>query len=151
MPESIYGLLTSDHNIIKSMLDKLSDGDESQLETMSSELNAHSRAEEMALYELLETHPETEDMVSKAYNEHKAARRLASELFDQQGHNIRFKVVAKLLQEALEHHIKEEEGEMFDKARSIFSDEEAYSIGVEFERHKERIRGLGTPPASLAA
>jgi len=151
MSESIYELLTSDHDKIKSMLGKLSGGDESQLETMSSELNAHSRAEEVAFYELLETHPEAEDMVSKGYNAHKAARRLASELFDQQGHRIRFKVVAKLLQEAVEHHIKEEEGEMFDKARSIFSDEEAYSIGVEFERQKEKIAGTGATPESLAA
>jgi hypothetical protein len=42
----------------------------------------------------------------------------------------------KVLKESLEHHIQEEEGEMFRNARGIFSREELEALGAQMAKMK---------------
>ena len=43
---------------------------------------------------------------------------------------------AKVMKENIEHHIQEEEGEMFDKARSVFDRAELNDLGEVMEARK---------------
>jgi len=45
-----------------------------------------------------------------------------------------------VLKESLEHHIQEEEGDMFRKARGIFSREDLQALGAKMARMKADAR-----------
>jgi hemerythrin-like domain-containing protein len=45
----------------------------------------------------------------------------------------------KVLQESIEHHVEEEEGEMFKEARSALSQEEIDEIGAKLEARKKQL------------
>jgi hemerythrin-like domain-containing protein len=43
------------------------------------------------------------------------------------------------MKENVEHHIEEEEGEMFKQARQVFSKEELEELGVRMQARKEAL------------
>jgi hypothetical protein len=55
---------------------------------------------------------------------------------------------AKVLRENVEHHVDEEENELFDKADDALSDEEIEALGQQMEAEKARQQGRKAPPAS---
>jgi len=44
-----------------------------------------------------------------------------------------------VLKENVEHHVEEEEGEMFKKARKVLTDEEAEELGSRMEAAKKKL------------
>ncbi len=47
----------------------------------------------------------------------------------------------KVLKENVEHHVEEEEGEMFQKAREVLSEEQINQLGAQMEEEKKRQEG----------
>ena len=94
------------------------------LDRLTALLNAHELMEEKILYPALQAHPQARDIVLEGYEEHHVADLIVAELHkvatDDEAWGAKFKV----LKENIEHHIKEEEGEMFRLARGIFSRDE---------------------------
>lgn len=135
MPD-IYTLLKQDHDELRPMLDELAEGKQGPFERMASELKAHSEAEEKTFYKALESRPETKDLVADGYKEHNEADRLAQELMTAKGSSSAFAAKAKELKAAVDHHIQEEEGQLFEKARGLLSMDEARAIGEKFEQAK---------------
>lgn len=100
------------------------------LNTITAEVDRHEQKEERVLYPALQAHPEARDIVSEGYQEHHVADVIIDELHavatDDEAWGAKFKV----LKENLEHHIKEEEGEMFRIARGVFSRGELQELGA---------------------
>ena len=46
----------------------------------------------------------------------------------------------KVLQENVEHHVEEEEGEMFQKARQVLSEDEINDLGTRMEELKTQLK-----------
>ena len=56
---------------------------------------------------------------------------------------------AKVMQENIEHHIEEEEGDMFKKTRQVFDEAELEELGERMQARKESAsKELGIPIAS---
>lgn len=110
------------------------------LNTLTAELNLHELVEEKILYPALKAHPETRDIVLEGYQEHHVADVLARELHGLATDDERWGAKFKVLKESLEHHIQEEEGDMFRKARAIFSREELQALGADMARMKADAR-----------
>lgn len=91
------------------------------LSTLTSELNAHELMEEKFLYPALESHPEAKEIVLEGYAEHHVADLIVAELHEVATDDEQWGAKFKVLKENIEHHIQEEEGEMFRLARGIFS------------------------------
>jgi hypothetical protein len=104
------------------------------LETLTAELNAHELMEEKVLYPALESHPEARDIVLEGYQEHHVADLIVKELHEVATNDEAWGAKFKVLKENIEHHIQEEEGEMFRTARSIFSREELRKLAAEMRR-----------------
>ncbi|HVJ27968.1 MAG TPA: hemerythrin domain-containing protein [Vicinamibacterales bacterium] len=99
------------------------------LATLTAELNAHELKEEKVLYPALKSHPEARDIVLEGYEEHHVADLIVEELHQVATDDEKWGAKFKVLKESLEHHIQEEEGEMFKTARGIFSPEELQDLG----------------------
>lgn len=141
-------LLETDHRRFKDLLKQGQDttaravkGRTELLETLTTELNLHELVEEKLLYPALEAHPEARDIVLEGYQEHHVADVLTRELHEVAANDEQWAAKFKVLKESLEHHIQEEEGDMFRKARGIFSREELEVLGARMAKMKAEVRG----------
>ena len=100
------------------------------LDTLTRELNAHELKEEKFLYPALRSHPEAKSIVLEGYQEHHVADLVVKELHELKTNDEQWGAKFKVLKENIEHHITEEEGEMFRIARGVLSREELLALGV---------------------
>ena len=94
------------------------------LATLTADLNAHELMEEKVLYPALQAHPQTRDVTLEGFEEHHVADLILNELHEVATNDEAWGAKFKVLKESIEHHIKEEERNMFRLARGIFSREE---------------------------
>jgi hemerythrin-like domain-containing protein len=137
-------LLKNDHEELKKHLDAGEDTTERAvktraeiLDTVSTLLMAHERIEEEIFYPALKEHPNARDLVLEGYQEHHVFDVLVDELQDLVENDERWGAKFKVLKENIEHHVEEEEGEMFAKARKVFSEQELEELGERMEKMKD--------------
>ena len=136
-------LLMTDHKLLKSLLDKADDTTERGVKTrkelldrITSELRMHEEIEEKILYPALKEHKKAKEIVLEGYQEHHVADVLIEELHATDVSDERWGAKMAVLKEGIEHHIEEEEGDMFPKARDIFDREELDDLGARMEAMK---------------
>jgi hemerythrin superfamily protein len=83
-------------------------------------------------------------VVAEALEEHREGKTLLDELEELGADNHDFGSKLQLLMEAVEHHVEEEEGEMFPKIQEVFDEDELEQLGQELEsakgtQHREAI------------
>ena len=100
------------------------------LDTITRDLNAHEVMEERVLYPALKSHPQTRDIVLEGFQEHHVADLIVRELHAVATDDEQWGAKFKVLKENIEHHIQEEEGEMFRLARGIFSRDELEELAA---------------------
>jgi hemerythrin-like domain-containing protein len=108
------------------------------LATLVSELNAHELMEEKVLYPALRAHPQAREVVLEGFEEHHVADLIVNELRDVATSDEAWGAKFKVLKENIEHHIKEEEGNMFRLARGIFSREELRLLAARMQKIRPR-------------
>lgn len=145
--QDAIALLEADHRRFEKMLTQGEEttaraikGRTELLNTLTAELHLHELVEEKILYPALKAHPEARDIVLEGYQEHHVADVLVQELHTLTADDERWGAKFKVLKESLEHHIQEEEGDMFRKARGIFSREDLQALGAEMAKMKAEAR-----------
>jgi Hemerythrin HHE cation binding domain len=145
--QDAISLLEKDHRRFEALLEegettteRAVKGRTELLNTLTTELNLHELVEEKILYPALKTHPEARDIVLEGYQEHHVADLLTRELLQLPAGDEQWGAKFKVLKESLEHHIQEEEREMFVKARGIFSRDQLLHLGSEIARLKAESR-----------
>ena len=140
-------LLKADHDVVKSLLSELESTTERGVKTrtelfarIKDELTVHEIIEEEIFYPELKAHPKAEDIVLEGFEEHHVVDLLLGELSDLAVDDESWGAKAKVMQENVEHHIEEEEGEMFPKARSVFDKAELTELGERMAARKETAR-----------
>ena len=101
------------------------------LRTLTTELARHELIEEKILYPALKMHPEAKDIVLEGFQEHHIADIIVKELHQVATDDEQWGAKFKVLKESLEHHIEEEEGEMFRTARAVLSRDELRDLGAQ--------------------
>ena len=134
-------LLEKDHRRFEDLLKQGQDtteravkGRTELLNTLTALLNAHELIEEKVLYPALKAHPEAKDIVLEGYQEHHVADLIVNELQTLPKDDEKWGAKFKVLKESIEHHIKEEEGEMFRTARGLFSRDDLQQMGARMAR-----------------
>ena len=137
-------LLEADHKKMKELLDQVESTEDEDTEKrkelfskIREELQKHEEIEENIFYPALKDHPRAKDIVLEGYEEHHAVDVLLDELKDVSFDDERWAPKMTVIKENIEHHIEEEEEEMFVKARSILEDEELEKLGREMKALKE--------------
>jgi hemerythrin-like domain-containing protein len=100
------------------------------LNTLTALLNVHELIEEKVLYPALKARPEAKDIVLEGYQEHHVADLIVKELHALPKDDEKWGAKFKVLKESIEHHIQEEEGEMFRTARGLFSRDDLQQMGA---------------------
>ena len=147
-----FELLKADHKKVNSLFDELEAAagkDKLRVfDQIKTELELHTHIEETIFYPALEKPEETHDLTLEAYEEHKMVKTLLAELSQARTADDEWQAKAKVLRENVEHHVDEEENELFDKADDALTDEEIEALGNQMEAEKARQQGRKVPPPS---
>ena len=146
-------LLKTDHDKVKRLLSELESTTERGVKTRSElfatikgELTVHETIEEEIFYPALLEKAKTHDITLEGYEEHHVVDLLMGELEDLDVADESWGAKAKVMKENIEHHIEEEEGEMFAQARRVFDRDELDDLGERMEARKAAAaRELGIP------
>jgi hemerythrin-like domain-containing protein len=139
-------LLKDDHDKMKKLLSEAEQTTERGVKTreelftkIKEELTVHEAIEEEIFYPALKDHPKTKEITLEAYEEHHVVDMVMAEIesvpFDDETWGAKFKV----MKENIEHHIEEEENEMFKQARDVFEPKELEELGERMRARKEQL------------
>jgi hypothetical protein len=99
---------------------------------IADNLAAHTTIEEKLFYPSVYVGPTTEKL-QHAVEEHLSAKRVMADLLDMDPLDAQFKPKVAVLQELIEHHVKEEEKELFIQVKKLMTKEELAVIGEQME------------------
>lgn len=144
-------LLKDDHKAMKKLMDDIDGTTERGIKTreellakMKTELTIHERIEEEIFYPAMREHSEAKDIVLEAYEEHHAVDTLLDELESVPVDDETWAAKFTVIKENIEHHIEEEEGEMFEKAEQAFDAEELTALGERMKAMKDELKRQST-------
>jgi hemerythrin-like domain-containing protein len=136
-------LLKRDHDKVKGLLQELESTTERGVKTrtelfarIKGELTVHEIIEEEIFYPTLKQHPRAKDIVLEGYEEHHVVDTLMGELEALPVDDETWGAKATVMIENIEHHIEEEEGEMFSKARQVLDRAELEQLGEAMEARR---------------
>ena len=139
-----FTLLKQDHEKVSGIFEKLEDTTERAIKTreelfaqLKTELDIHAHIEETILYPVLKEADETHEITLEAVEEHNVVKQLLGELEQMSVDQEEWKAKLTVLRENVEHHVEEEEGEMFGQARQILSREQIESLGERLQAAKQ--------------
>lgn len=143
-------LLEADHKVVKDLFEKYdAAGDDAfrtkqaLFATIKSELLVHMDIEETIFYPTIKATPseELKDNVREADEEHHVAKLLMTEISAMKPEDEQYDAKVMVLKENIEHHVKEEEGEMFPLVKKRLDKARLEQLGDEMEERKEILRG----------
>jgi hemerythrin-like domain-containing protein len=115
---------------------------------IKTELDTHAHIEEKVFYPTLKKYEEFKETVLEAIEEHLQMKTLLRAIDRLSEGNERFDAKLKVLIDDVEHHVEEEEGELFPKVERRFSSEQLEELGMELEAAK---KDFGRKPRARAA
>ena len=140
----LFSLIKADHRKFEELFAKVQKTTDRGLKTreklyadLRSEIKNHSDAEEKAVYPRLKEHPETEEMGYQNVEDHAVVKSLLSKLDSTPCESKEWIARINVLDEAIRHHVEEEEGTMFKKMQKVFSEEELGKIEIDFQKAKQ--------------
>ena len=136
-------LLKADHDKAKKLMDELEQTTERGVKTRTElwakllkELTIHENIEEEIFYPALRDKPKGKDIVLEAMEEHHLVDDIVEQIKDTPVDDEHWGANFKVAKENVEHHIEEEETEMFKIARQVFSKDELEEFGRQMEEAK---------------
>jgi iron-sulfur cluster repair protein YtfE (RIC family) len=143
-------LLREDHKLLRKLSKEFSETTEAAIETrrkllqrLEIELKAHTTIEEELFYPaILAASDDIDDarMVAEGIEEHRAAdAKIIPDLHKSDPSTIAYSGQAKVLKDYLFHHLKEEEEEMFPKARQLIGRKALHELGEKMQARKKAL------------
>ena len=146
-------LLKKQHREVKGLfkkLEKTENGSERRklMETLAQDLQMHTTIEEEIFYPALREveSKKAEKMVNEAYEEHHVVKLVLAELPKVDPQDERFEAKMTVLSELIEHHVEEEESEMFKLAEKL-GKEELSELAEQMSARAEELKGMGRKAA----
>jgi hypothetical protein len=136
-------LLKSQHDDAKKLFKQLESAKGTKAAELWKELEAalqvHEQLEEKHLYPELKKNKAAHDLVLEAYEEHHVMDVLIAEISALKPTDEAFHPKLSVLQENTEHHIEEEEGDLFPKVRKIWDTTKRQDVGQQMEQSKQKL------------
>ncbi|MBA2380186.1 MAG: hemerythrin domain-containing protein [Blastocatellia bacterium] len=137
-------LLIEDHSKVDELLTEAENAESQEqvrlFKQIKEELDAHAHIEETIFYPYMKEHGDEElsDIILEGIEEHRQVKMFLRELDGLAEDSEKFEPKLKVLKEDVEHHVEEEENEMFPMIRDQIEEEALESLGVEMEEEKRK-------------
>jgi hemerythrin superfamily protein len=134
-------LLKTDHRKVDKIFEDLEKGDgnrEKLFGELATELTVHAEIEEQLFYPAVKDAEPTRDLVLESYEEHKQMKLVLSDLASADKKTPEWKAGLKVLMEDVQHHVGEEEKELFPKVTKLLSKPQLEELGTRMEALKMR-------------
>lgn len=151
-------LLTDDHKKVQKLFkefEKLKDNGDSEeklelVRQVCQELTIHTQIEEEIFYPAARAALSAQDLLDEAEVEHASAKELIAQLEAMEGDEPLYDAKFTVLGEYVNHHIKEEEGELFPQVKKTKID--TVQLGGRLQERKTQLQSeQGTEVSSPAA
>jgi len=136
-------ILKQDHREAIGLFERLAGADEAAgaggskdelFDRLKGALTLHTKLEEQIFYPALENFDETRDIIQESYEEHRKVDQLLAEI-NPAGSDFASKLSE--LRGNVEHHVDEEEGEMFPKAEQLLGQSRLQEMGRQMGQLKQ--------------
>jgi len=132
-------LLKADHRKVDKIFSDLEkgNGNREQLFTeLATELTVHAEIEERLFYPAVKDAEPTHDLVLESFEEHKQMKMVLGDLEKADKRTEQWMAGLKVLMEDVQHHVGEEENDLFPKVKKVLSAKELEDLGTRMEALK---------------
>jgi hemerythrin superfamily protein len=145
---NVLNILKKDHSTVRSLINKYSRAAKSAyekkleiFEQIRRELQIHTRAEEEIFYPAIKAINGTESrkLFTEALKEHRDVDELLTQISRLKATDKSFDENIDTLFEYVDHHVEQEEGEIFQFVAENYSEEELNDIGKQIEERKKAL------------
>lgn len=127
-------MLTAQHRQVDELFEEIESakGEEKRMLfiQLADMLAAHSVIEERHFYPMVRA-KQTEELLDESLEEHLSVKRLLSDLLRMDLDDERYDAKISVLKEQVQHHVEEEEGELFPQVKKLFDADVLEGIGQE--------------------
>ena len=151
-----FEILKKDHREADALMVKLQEakGDtvsaasyKQTFEMLREALTLHAEAEETILYPALEEFEETEEQAEEAYDEHAEVKSMLAQMSELEPSSDEFQTLLTELMTNIQHHVAEEEGELFPRGEELLGEGALQAMGEEIMEFKQE--GMSSNSASM--
>ena len=141
-----FKMLRKDHRTVKTLLSELEETEskskkrEELFKTLKEELVPHMKAEESTFYDALVGKKSSRDKGLEGFEEHHVAEMVLKELDSTPKDEDKWKAKLSVFKEIVEHHIREEQGAMFNAAEEALTEKQLESIMKDFQEKKKSVK-----------
>jgi hemerythrin superfamily protein len=150
-------LLKEQHREVETMFSKFeklganaTKTKQTTFEEIADALAMHATIEEKHFYPAVKA-KRTEDILLEALEEHLGIKRVIADLLKLQASDETFEAKVKVLKEQVEHHVKEEENDLFPKVRKALDKAELTELGATMQRTMQTLMEKGNARKAVPA
>ncbi len=141
--KNILSLIEMEHRQIEQLFAAAEKVDNTKMykcfNQIYEELSLHTRAEELIFYPAIREYEATERYIAEAEKEHEEAKVLLEEIKELKPTDYEFRTKISELKKAVQHHVEEEESEIFTTIRKFMNDQQLAELGQEFQEAKVKL------------
>ena len=138
-------LLESQHREVEALFSRLEKGGKAKQKTfeeVADKLAMHAAIEEHHFYPAVKA-KRTEDILLESLEEHLGIKRVLTDLLQTSAEDDTFDAKIKVLKEQVEHHVEEEEGDLFPKVRKLLDKDQLEALGQEMSAEQAELEDKG--------
>ena len=135
-------LLTEDHKAVKKLFKEFEKAEEDAqkdklVKQICKELSVHAQIEEEIFYPAARPAIKEQDLLDEAEEEHGGIKAVVEELKGMKPGDEHYDAKVKVLSEYVEHHVKEEQDELFPKIKK--ADIDTAELGAQLQERKQEL------------
>ena len=141
-------MLEEQHRDVEDLFDELESAGASDkqdlFDELADQLAVHALIEEMHFYPAVKAR-RTEDILLESLEEHLSIKRLLADLLQLDPSNELFAAKLEVLKEQVEHHVAEEEDDLFPKVRKVLDHKQLVALAEDMSVTQENLLDSGDP------
>lgn len=142
-------LLESQHREVEKLFSRIESAKGSSekqklFDTIADKLAVHAAIEEHQFYPMVKA-KRTEDILLESLEEHVGIKRVIADLLRTSPGDDTFDAKVKVLKEQVEHHVEEEESDLFPKVRKLLDASQLEALGQEMSAEQAELEQEGQP------
>jgi hemerythrin superfamily protein len=139
-------LLIADHRKVDGIFQQFERGGNTQefeqlFVQLKEELTIHTQIEEEIFYPAVRNNQDTASLVEEAYQEHAQVKQLLQHSSTLDNTSTEWGQEMTEMMRDVQHHVQEEETELFPKVRQHFNEETLQQLGLQLQQRKAELKG----------